>query len=138
MGFRTVIRFLMMRRHRSKVPTGIVPLSFIRSAVIYRDPKEPSCIREIKRYFEPKGIIVREISEFDSDIRTDEDLFIAISTFPSLSERYAATSSTAKFKVGRRQLKGNVYDLVVSDNSEMPKSQSTAFAAITEFIDKIQ
>lgn len=136
---RTLLRLLLMRFHRSKVPTGIVPLSRIHSVVIYRDPREPVCEREYHRFFDPLGIEVTVISEFDRNIRTGSDLFIATSSFPSVSEKYAAISSTASFKVGRRQLKHRVYDLVVSDvDVEAPVSQTAAFAEICNLLKKIQ
>lgn len=137
-AFRTALRFLLLRRHRSKTPTGIVPLSRIRSVAVYRDPVEPSCEREIHRFFDPLGITVNIISEHDRNIRTGEDLFIAINSETCISERYAAASSTAIFKVGRRQTGKDIYDLVVSNPEDTQKGQAVAFAAIIEILKVIK
>ena len=136
---RTVLRFLLMRAHRSKVPTALVPLERVRSVVIYRDPKEPVCEREFHKYFDPLGIEVRIISEFDRNVRTSSDLFISTASASCVSERYAALSSTALFKVGRRQLRPDVYDLVVTDpDPENPVPQPVAFAQICQILDRIR
>ena len=133
-GLRTIARFLLMRRHRSKSPTGILPMEEVRSAVVFRDPKEPCPDRDIKRFFDSYNIPYRIISEFDRDVRSNEDLFISITAKTSVSERYAASSSRARFKVGRRPVGHNVYDIVLTNPGELYKSESVAFAAICDFL----
>lgn len=137
-GLRTIARFLLMRHHRSKTPTGILPLSELHSAVIMCDPKDPCPEKDIKRFFEPYGISYSIISEFDKDIRTGSDIFISLTGETSISERYAAMSSTARFKVGRRQIKRDVYDLVVYNPApESFNGETLAFCAICEMLKKI-
>lgn len=133
-GLRTIARFLLMRHHRSKVPTGILPLSEIRTAVVFRDPKEPCPDRDIQRFFDSYGIKYRIISEFDKDVRASEDLFISITAKTSVSERYSATSSTSRFKIGRRPVGHNVYDVVLSNPEDFHRSELVAFGVICDFL----
>lgn len=66
------------------------------------------------------------------------DLLVSLIDSSVFPLTYMAARSDAKFKVGRRQLPGNVFDIVISDPAEKRLSQAEAFAAITDFIGKIQ
>ena len=139
--YKKMIRLMCLRRHRSRIPTGFVPLSEVRTAVVFFDESDPHCEPlklHIKDYFGKKEIEVRMISAFDRDIRTSSDLFIALNGRPGIDERYAACSSGARFKVGRHPIKGNVYDLVLTDTGEEPSDVADAFAAIENMLEKIQ
>ncbi len=134
-------RWLCLRAHRSKVPTSLIPLSEVKSAVVYVDATEAYCEPfklRLKDFFGKRGISLKIIGEFDKDLRTDSDFFLALNPKPCLNERYAAISSTARFKAGRHQIKGGVYDLVVSDAPENPLQMKEAFDAIEKLLINIK
>ena len=136
-----LLRRLCLRRHRSTVPTGLVPLSGLSSAVIYLD--NPGDILEsrkisISTFFKRYGIQTSWMHSEDEDLRSSSDLFISLSSAHDINERYAAESSSARFKIGRSQLKGDVYDFVVTDNGPEPAPASEAFDVIEHFIVNIQ
>lgn len=132
-----VKRWLFMRRHRSTVPTGLVPLSDMHSVVIYLDNaddlSEPHKTK-IRRFYEDSGLSVRFLYADDESLRTESDLFICLSSEGGINERYAAGSSSARFKIGRHQLKRDVYDLVVTDNSPEPGPVLDAYQAIESYL----
>ena len=134
-------RRLMLRAHRSKVPTALIPLSRIKSAVVYVNAVEPYCEPfkiKLKDYFRKRGIEVKIISEFDRDLRTDSDFFLALNPRKCINELYAASSSTARFKAGRHQIGKGIYDLVVSDSEEDPLPMKDAFDAIEKMLINIK
>ena len=138
---RKLIRFFAMRRHRSTVPTGLAPLSDLHSAVLFLD--KPDDLEEpqktaITRFFKQHGITLSFLYDDDEDLRTSSDLFISLSAIGGVNERYAATSSAARFKIGRHQLKGDVYDFVVTDGSPEPAQPMEAFKVVEHFILNIQ
>lgn len=137
-GLRTLLRFVLLRRHRSKVPTGFVPLSDIRSVAVLRDPREYAIDAAVNGFFGPYGIKVKFLSTQDKDLRTDEDLFITLLPLPDIDERYAAVSSTARFKVGTHTVGKNVLDLVVSATEGGDARQVALFEAVTSILTKIQ
>ena len=133
--------FLCLRRHRSDVPTGLVPLSDISTAVIFMDCPEDLLESQkigIMGFFKHHGITVSFLYADDEELRTSSDLFISLSVQGGINERYAAVSSTARFKIGRHQLKGDVYDFVVTDGAPEPVPALDAFKVIEHFILNIQ
>ena len=139
--FRKLKLFLRLRRDRSMVATGLVPLSALSSAVLYLDTADvlPEHIKtSIDKFFGQKGIKLSFLCADDPDLRTIQDLFISLSTSGDIFERYAAVCSEARFKVGRRQLKGDIYDFVVTDNGPEPIPAAEAFSFIESFINNIQ
>ena len=138
---RKIKRYLCICGHRSTVPTGIIPLKDIRTAVIFVDGAdvglEPTKVRILK-FFGDNGIKVRFISADDKDIRTSSDLFIALNGHKSIDERYAASSSTARFKVGRHQMPRQLYDFVVADPTDEPSPVASAFDLMLKLITHIQ
>ena len=109
---RKLIRLFCTPSHRSQVQTGLLPLQDIKSATVFVDENEagfePLKLR-IKEFFSSRGIEVAFLSAFSKDIRSTSDLFIALNAKPSIDERYAAASSSARFKIGRHALKKGTY-----------------------------
>lgn len=138
---RVFLRLLLMHSHSSRRPTGITPLSQIHSVVIYVCQDDPHCEPAkimMKHFFESRGINVRIICSYDRNIRTSSDLFLAMNNKVGISERYAARSSTAKYKVGRHQLRRNIYDVVVTDSSEEPMKVDVMFDAVKDILLKVE
>lgn len=134
---RKLIRLFCTPSHRSQVQTGLLPLQDIKSATVFVDENEagfePLKLR-IKEFFSSRGIEVAFLSAFSKDIRSTSDLFIALNAKPSIDERYAAASSSARFKIGRHALKKGTYDFVVSDPQEAPAPVSEVFDVIEELL----
>jgi len=136
---RTFFRLLLLLHDKSDQPTGLLPLETIQTAVVLRDPEEQGTLdREIRNYFKRRGMAVRLLSRCDSRLRSKEELFISLVTEGDLNELYAAVSSHAKFKIGTHQVKGGIYDLVVSPSKSGETGQSTLFRTITDLLEKIK
>ena len=66
------------------------------------------------------------------------DLFISLIKDPEFAIEYMARTSTAKFKIGRKQMEGNLFDLVINDPEDKQISQMESFKAIQSYLTKIQ
>lgn len=66
------------------------------------------------------------------------DLFISLVKDPDFSIEYMARTSKARFKIGRSQLGGNIFDLVISDPAGKNVSQLECFSVIKSYLTKIQ
>ena len=66
------------------------------------------------------------------------DLFISLIKDPEFAIEYMARTSTAKFKIGRKQMEGNLFDLVINDPEDKHISQMESFKAIQSYLTKIQ
>lgn len=66
------------------------------------------------------------------------DLFISLVKNPEFSIEYMARTSKARFKIGRSQLGGNIFDLVISDPAGKNVSQMECFSVIKSYLTKIQ
>lgn len=68
----------------------------------------------------------------------EEDLFISLLPEDSFPVEFVARCSGARFKIGRKQLSGDVYDLVFSGTEVEAFNQIQAFGNIMDFIERIQ
>ena len=68
----------------------------------------------------------------------EPDLFISLLPRANYPLEYMVRCSRARFKVGREQLPGNVFDLVVKDPADRRLNQAEAFAEISNFLTRIQ
>ena len=164
-----------LKKHSSTVPTGIVPLSEIRSYVAIIDVEEPSfdaCKTAIMNFFRShniKGSVFfqdfRKIGSEDRLITSIQttitkkdldwigrpsryklnvleeqapDLFISLVKNPDFAIEYMARTSKARFKIGRTQMSGNLFDLVISDPAGKEISQMDSFTVIKSYLTKIQ
>ena len=66
------------------------------------------------------------------------DLFISLVKNQDFAIEYMARTSKARFKIGRRQMTGNIYDFVISDPSGKEITQLESFMAIKSYLTKIQ
>ncbi len=154
----TLYRRMVLQQVRSTVPTALMPLSRIKSAVVYVDTSTGEdtqvICRTVQQYFDYHGIPVMILCPSKRDFNLygrlkkhvrgtrdsrQEDLFISLAGSPdNFAAEYEARSSLARFKVGRCNLPDDVFDLVVADSEEGEASQTAAFAAIKDFLDKIR
>jgi hypothetical protein len=82
------------------------------------------------------GKPVREKIALMSD--KSPDLFISLINSSDFPICFMASCSHAKFKIGRRQLPGNVFDMVISDPGNRVLSQAESFEAMKSYLDKIK
>ncbi|MBO6248420.1 MAG: hypothetical protein J6N54_06380, partial [Bacteroidales bacterium] len=66
------------------------------------------------------------------------DVFISLIKEPDFAIEYMARTSKARFKIGRKQLGGDLFDLVVSDPAGKDLSQLDSFNAMKVYLGKIQ
>ena len=66
------------------------------------------------------------------------DVFISLIKEPDFAIEYMARASKARFKIGRKQLGGDLFDLVVSDPAGKELSQLDSFNAMKVYLGKIQ
>lgn len=134
-------RLLYLRRYRSTVPTGLVPLAELSSATVYMDlPENLSEPQKttLASFFKQYGIGVSWLFADDEELRSDSDLFISLALSGDINEKCAAECSCARFKVGRHQLKGDVYDFVVTDKGPDPAPAMEAYEVIAHFLQNIK
>ena len=74
----------------------------------------------------------------DLMLNSKPDVFISLLDKTNFSLQYMAVCSKAKFKIGRQQLPGNIFDMVISDPKDRQLSQAESFEAIKEYLNKIQ
>lgn len=68
----------------------------------------------------------------------EPDLFISLLPKNIFPLQFMATCSRARFKAGRLQIPGNVFDLVTSDPAERSLNESEAFAEMEKFLTRIR
>ena len=172
---KNIFRKRSLKKHASDVPTGILPLSHIKSYVAIIDVEDTSydtCKSSILNYFRSMDIRgsvffqdFRKIGSEDrliTSIQTtitkkdldwlgrpnkyklgvleeqNPDLFISLIKDPEFAIEYMTKTSKAKFKIGRKQMDGNLFDLVISDPAGKNISQLESFNAIKTYLAKIQ
>ncbi|MBR1569364.1 MAG: hypothetical protein IJ651_01350 [Bacteroidales bacterium] len=169
------LRRRSLKKAASQVPTGLLPLSAVRSAVAFIDVEDPGfdhCKNTIMAFFREQGIKVdifffdlRKISKgerlitsitttvlrkdlnwYDKPSREktglllqgEPDLLISLLPSAHYPLEYLVRSSGARFKVGRDQLSGDVFDLVVKDPADKALSQKEAFDEIVKLLKTIR
>lgn len=65
-------------------------------------------------------------------------LFLSLTDSRSFTAEYLAKCSGAIFKIGRRQLSGDTFDLVIKENGETRASQAEIFREILSMLKKIK
>ncbi len=149
------LRNRALKKHGSKVATGIMPVNGIRTAVALIDVEDTSfdeCKNAIMAFYRDFGIKgevfffdFRKLSDterlitsitntvlkkdlnfygkpsqekMDLMLAARPDLFLSLINKDDYPVRYMASCCEAKYKVGRRQLPGDVFDMVVCDQED--------------------
>ena len=155
----TFFRWMALRRGRSTVPTTLLPLAKVRGATVFVDTTVPDedperISRTVQQFFDYQGIPVTILCPGKKDLNwrgflrkrlrvtgepRQEDLFISLAASTEyFAAEYEARCSKARFKVGRCQLPGDVFDLVVAVPEDGEATQTAAFAAIKDYLNKIR
>ncbi len=155
----SLLRLVALKRNASRAPHGLCPLDRIRTATVLLDSSAEdldAARASVKQYFDYHHIPVHILapSKGDCDLlgtirkktrgpRAEQgsgELFISLVDRPeSFFAEYEARCSRACFKVGRHQLPGDVFDLVVlAPEGTPPASQSAVFAEIKNYLNIIR
>ena len=118
-------------------------LSRIHSAVVLLDadaPDFPEAARQVEELFRKKRIplsikAVHRHSWILADSKAE--LFLSLLPAGGWHLELNARRSRAVFKAGRFQLKGNVFDLVVSSPDGVPFSQKEIFSRMIRIMEQI-
>lgn len=150
-------RKLALRRHKSKLPHSIVPLSIITHATVLVDPdKEDVAITcgAVKQYFGYKNIDLTLYCPTEKELdflgcikkkcrkpapEGAVELFIClIDDSESFLAEYESRCSKAAFKVGRFDYEEGLYDLTLLGPDGAAVTQSAVFASAKNYLDIIK
>lgn len=70
--------------------------------------------------------------------KEDPDLFISLIKDPEFAIEYLTKTTKARFKIGRKQMDGNLFDLVISDPAGKNISQLESWGVIKNYLGKIR
>ena len=152
-----LFRRLALRSLKTTASTCLLPLSEVKSALVYVDAAEGPEVgsqvkRSVQQFFDYHGIPVRVLLPARGDLdllgrpkrrlreelSAGTDLFVSLSVSPEdFTGEYLSRIVPARFKAGCRALEGSVYDLVAAP-PEGGRGQAAAFAAIRELLVKIR
>ena len=79
--------------------------------------------------------------KLDLMLAASPDLFISLIAKDDYPIRYMATCSQARFKIGRKQLPGNIFDLVVMEqqgHGTVPMPEEEVFKSVKSLLAKIK
>lgn len=131
-----------LKKNVSSVPTGLHPLSSFRSVAILIDPSGEdleSAMDTAGKYFGGLGIDVNfYCSKQDPEDVCTEDLLISLIDNTDFFVRFTATCSRAITKIGRVQIPGKVFDIVVNGSGDRKSNQDEALKAIIDLLPKIK
>lgn len=153
-----LIRCLVMSRNRSTAAHCILPLSKITCATVLMDASAPDAEATsgaVKQFFDYQNVRLRLYKPSPRDLNiagclkrsyrgeplpaSETELFISLlDNEDNFLSDYESSHSTAAFKVGRRQLSGNVFDMVITSPAGEVSSQSAVFAAVKDYLSKIR
>ena len=163
-----------LRKNASTEPTGLIPLSSVRSAVAFIDVEDTSfneCKNALLAFFRENGIkgdifffdfrkltegerlitsitttiLQKDLNWFGKPSREkvdlmlsgEPDMFLSLLPGESYPLEFMARCSRARFKVGRKQIGTDVFDLVVQDPADKTLSELEAFHGVVKLLGKI-
>lgn len=154
-----IIRRCSINHNRSKTPTSLLPVREFKDAVVLLD-WEANDVQQTSEavldFFKKEGIKVTYISvgkkglnmfgRFKNrdrlpegrKVKRHEDLFLSLLPGSTYAEEFEAFCSPAKFKIGRGVFKKRVYDFQITDPEGIVNSQYDVFAAVVDYLKKIQ
>ena len=133
-----------MRWRRSKTPTSLMRMSDISQVTVLLDAGADDvdeAEEKVKAFFAGKGIqLVLVKVRPKKCIKVHRDTQVLLSLVPDAGWRieYAVHRSRARFKIGRKQLPDEPFDLVVSDPDGKSFSQIEVFARMMELLESLK
>lgn len=128
----------------SKVPTSLMHLEDISQVTVLMDAgaeDASEAMDKVKAWFAKKGIQLIIVPVFEKKcIRACRTTQVLMSLVPGSDWRleYAVRRSRACFKIGRAQLPGEPFDLVVSDPAGTNFPQTEVFVRMTELMEGLK
>lgn len=128
----------------SKVPTSLMALSDISQVTVLIDADAPDAVEamdKVKTYFAIKGIQLIVVPVFAKKrIKAYRNTQVLLSLMPGDDWRleFVIKRSRARFKIGRTQLLGEPFDLVVSDPDGTSFPQTEVFARMMELVESLK
>ena len=125
----------------SKVPTSLMRLEDISQVTVLLDagaPDAAEAMDKVRNYFALKGIQLIVVPVFPKKcIRAYRNTQVLLSLVPDAGWRleYVVRRSRARFKIGRVQLPGEPFDLVVSDPAGTSYPQTEVFSRMMELVE---
>lgn len=153
-----LLRRAALARSASRTAQCMLPLGDVRTAAVFIDAGRPGAdaaetaarkffggrniellvLRPDEGQLNYAGFMRRRFREPGGAARR-EDLFVTLSDDPlDFASEFEARCSPARFKVGCRQLSGDVFDLCVSLPEGGRPDQAAMFGAICEYLLKIK
>ena len=154
---RILCRKIALRRHQSKNPHSILPLSVITKATVLVDAAKEDAAQTcaaVKQFFDYRQIPVtiycpkEEELDFLGTIRKKSrvqakeggvELFIClIDGEDNVLAEYESRCSTAAFKVGRCAFDGSIYDMTLLGPDGASVTQMQVFASAKDYLNIIR
>ncbi len=174
-GILNFFRQRALKKYSSDVPTSILPVGEIHSAVAFIDVEDTSfdaCKAALQAFFRDNGIkgdifffdfrkigkeerlitsitttiLRRDLNFYGKPAQekvnlmlgADADLFISLIRGSDFPIEFMAKCSRARFKIGRQQLPGDTFDMVVSEPEDKVFSQEEVFSGIRDYLKFIE
>lgn len=134
---------ILIRLFRSKVPTSLMRLADISQVTVLLDAGASDAVEamdKVKTHFAIKGIQLIIVPVFPKKIiKVHRNTQVLLSLVPGDDWRleYVVKRSRACFKIGRTQLPGEPFDLVVSDPDGTSFPQTEVFARMMELVEAL-
>lgn len=133
-----------MRWRRSKTPTSLMRMSDISQVTVLLDAGADDvdeAEEKVKAFFAGKGIqlvVVKVRPKKCIKVHRDTQVLLSLVPYSGWRLEYAVRRSRAVFKIGRRQLPDEPFDLVVSDPDGKSFSQIEVFARMMELLESLK
>ncbi len=152
-----LVRRFSLRKHASYGEHRLIPLDKLHSAAVYiaKTAEYEAVCKAVNGFFTERGIPVLILSPTAEDLNyagymkqqarmpegreRDEELFISLSvSAEDFASEYEARCSPARFKIGCRQLKGDVFDMTVSPPEGNNITLTELFNSIITYLSTIK
>ncbi len=165
-GIKEIARKRQLSSLEKVKPTGIIPLGKISSMLVLLDGTQQGCEEELEKFASGHGISLRTVylawaveskTPAEATIRKEDldwagrpsdekcgplldpapDLLVSLVDGTPYPLEYLAKRCDARFKVGRKQLPGDTFDVVFPEPRGEHHTQSEAFSQIVKFLETI-
>ena len=130
----------VLRWRGSKIPTSLMRMSDISQVTVLLDAGADDAAEaeeKVIAFFAGRGVqlvLVRVLPKKRIRVHRDTQVLLSLVPYSGWRLEYAVRRSRAVFKIGRRQLPGEPFDLVVSDPDGKSYRQVEVFARMMEIL----
>jgi len=135
---------LALRWLGSKVPTSLMHLRDISMVTVLLDADAPDAAETeatVKEYFASRGIqliLVPVMARKRIKVHKDTQVLLSLVPGANWQLEFVVRRSRAVFKIGRTQLEGEPFDMVVSDPEGTHFSQVEVFGRMMELLEGLK